>query len=242
MTDKASQLRKFFFENPTLSNTDLEKKWEEEGHEKVSSVDFRKCRSQLSQKLFGALPVSRRGELSKSAVVIRFIENKPDWKDSQILQFLTDLGISLTRNSVASIRSVYNKKKKGVPVRSAVTRVRKKKNERGSRSRAIREYIAANPGSSSKMIVEGLAKSGIKVSLGLASVIRYSKKKSRISPDPRQNSGPRARKGESNSVDLLKIEETLDSLISAAQDYGNSKIVEAIRRSRREVSAEILAN
>ncbi len=44
----------------------------------------------------------------------------------------------------------------------------------GSKSQAIRDYLAKNPGTSPKKIVEDLKAQGIDVSLGLANVVKYS--------------------------------------------------------------------
>ena len=51
----------------------------------------------------------------------------------------------------------------------------KKKLERGVRSKSVRDYLASNPGASPKTVVEDLKKTGVNVSLGLVSVIKYSK-------------------------------------------------------------------
>ncbi len=53
--------------------------------------------------------------------------------------------------------------------------MKKVKLERGVRSKAVRDYLAANPKSSPKKVVAELKKTGVDVSLGLVSVIKYSK-------------------------------------------------------------------
>jgi len=53
---------------------------------------------------------------------------------------------------------------------------KKKPEERGARSKAVRDFLAANPKASPKVVVEELSKQGISVSLGLVSVIKYSKR------------------------------------------------------------------
>lgn len=52
-----------------------------------------------------------------------------------------------------------------------------KKTVRGARSQAIREYLAKNPAAGVKVIVEELAKQGIKVSAALVGAIKYTKGK-----------------------------------------------------------------
>lgn len=47
--------------------------------------------------------------------------------------------------------------------------------ERGARSIAVRKYLASHPKASPKVVVEALQEQGIEVSLGLVSVIKYSK-------------------------------------------------------------------
>ena len=59
--------------------------------------------------------------------------------------------------------------------------------ERGARSKAVREYLAANPKESPQKVVAALKEQGIDISLGLVSVIKYSKPKSN-----RGNSGTTA--------------------------------------------------
>jgi hypothetical protein len=54
--------------------------------------------------------------------------------------------------------------------------------EHGTKSQAIAEYLAANPGAGINQIVEGLKQQGIQVSLGLAKVVKYGKKGKKSSP------------------------------------------------------------
>lgn len=51
--------------------------------------------------------------------------------------------------------------------------------ERGARSKAVRDYLAANPKDSPHKVVAALKEQGVSVSLGLVSVIKYSKPKSK---------------------------------------------------------------
>lgn len=44
----------------------------------------------------------------------------------------------------------------------------------GSKSQAIRDYLAKNPGASPKQIVQDLKDQGVEVSMGLANVVKYS--------------------------------------------------------------------
>lgn len=51
--------------------------------------------------------------------------------------------------------------------------------ERGARSKAVRDYLAANPKDSPQKVVAALKEQGIDISLGLVSVIKYSKPRSK---------------------------------------------------------------
>lgn len=51
--------------------------------------------------------------------------------------------------------------------------------ERGARSKAVRDYLAANPKDSQQKVVAALKEQGIEVSLGLVSVIKYKPKSNR---------------------------------------------------------------
>ena len=53
--------------------------------------------------------------------------------------------------------------------------------EHGTKSQAIAEYLAANPGASINQIVEALREQGTQVSLGLAKVVKYGKKRKKSS-------------------------------------------------------------
>ena len=54
------------------------------------------------------------------------------------------------------------------------------KAERGPKSIAIRGYLSANPMAGPQQIVDGLKEQGIEVSFGLASAVKYRKRKKRV--------------------------------------------------------------
>jgi len=64
----------------------------------------------------------------------------------------------------------------------------KKKLERGARSQAVRDYLAENPKASPKDVVAALKEKGVSVSLGLVSVIKYSKRSAGIRSLGKSNS------------------------------------------------------
>lgn len=83
--------------------------------------------------------------------------------------------------------------------------------ERGSRSAAVRDYLKENPSASPKKVVAALKETGIEVSEGLVSVIKYRK--------PTAGAGRRGRRasllgsgGEINASTLLEIKRVVDSL------------------------------
>jgi hypothetical protein len=49
--------------------------------------------------------------------------------------------------------------------------------KRGEKTKAVREYITANPKASPKEIVAGLASTGMKIKIGLANSLKYAKMK-----------------------------------------------------------------
>ena len=101
-----------------------------------------------------------------------------------------------------------------------------KKPARGARSQAIRDYLAKNPESKVKGVVEGLAAEGTKVSAALVGAIKYAKGKS-------------ARKARRKQVRATAISEGVDlqKLIAVkklANDFGGldevKKIVAALEK------------
>lgn len=91
-------------------------------------------------------------------------------------------------------------------------------NERGARSKAVRDYLAQNPKASPKEVVANLAAQGIEVSLGLVSVIKYSKKSGAKKSPGRKPGRPAASKTvRASAVVSGSAGVTLDTLIDAKQ-------------------------
>lgn len=97
----------------------------------------------------------------------------------------------------------------------------KQKEARGSRSQAIRDYLAENPTATPKTIVAGLKDKGIEVTEGLASVIKYGGKKKKKTARGRGRSkkaapaparGTRGRGTELSAEDLLELKRVVDQL------------------------------
>lgn len=87
-----------------------------------------------------------------------------------------------------------------------------KKPERGVRSQAVRDYLKKNPKASPKDIVAGLKEQGVTVSLGLVSVIKYTKKGPKT--------GKRGGKGSGTLESLLHAKKFIDHVggIDAAKE------------------------
>ncbi len=226
----AVKVRELILANPDKTNAELHAKWD--GRPIKESV-IRNGRSFIKKK-FGELVVSK-GQVSKSAVVRHIIGEHPDWSDSHIMEYMAENGLETTRGCVSSAKSVATNGRNG--------RKKKAKNvpqERGNRSGLIRAYLAKHPKASPKDVVAALAESGEVVSLGLVSVIKYSKKNKKNSPDKNQNAGPRAKKGET-SASFDNIEQKLEELMQEADELGNSQLANSIRQARRMASAAIVS-
>lgn len=239
----AVRVRDFFIENPMLSNSELQTLWEKR-HGAIQANVIRTGRSFLRKKFYGDLPVVN-GQVSKAGIVRRILENNPDWTDNDIIEYMSTYGIEATRSCVSNARFVAKKSRMSVEEvkeeEEAETPI--KSDERGYRSKMVREFLAKNPNASPKDVVKSLAKKKIAVSLGLVSVIKYSKKNSGVSPDKNQNAGPRARRMEGDATvgSYDDIEQRLDELIQAADSLGNSALANSIRHSRRMASVAIVS-
>ena len=90
----------------------------------------------------------------------------------------------------------------------------------GSKSAAIRDYLAKNPSAKPKEIYEALSKQGIKLSLALVNAIKYSKPKAgKRSGEPKRKDVPVSHSGMS-AADLIATKQMVDSLggIGQAKD------------------------
>ncbi len=236
----AVRVREFIVENPTLSNAELHELWEKK-HGKIRQNVLRSGRSVLKKKFYGDLPLVN-GQVSKAGIVRRILENNPDWSDNDIIEYMSAVGVEATRSCVSNARFMA-KKNVGTQINEEVVDSKIDPEERGYRSKMVREFLSKNPDSSPKDVVKALAKKRVTVSLGLVSVIKYSKKRNGISPDKNQNAGPRARRMEGDATvgSYDDIEQRLDELIQAADSLGNSALANSIRHSRRMASAAIVS-
>lgn len=89
-----------------------------------------------------------------------------------------------------------------------------KKKAKVNKSRAIREYLAANPQATPNEIVEGLKQQGIAVSPGLASNVKYTS----AQKTPGRRGRPKGRRvakygnGALTAADLLQAKRLVDQL------------------------------
>jgi hypothetical protein len=95
---------------------------------------------------------------------------------------------------------------------------RKKTTRDGSKSAAIRSYIAAHPNAKPKEILSALSEQGIEVSVGLVSVVKYAKPKGKKRTARKQSRNTTA-SGDISAADLIAAKKLADSLggVSNAQ-------------------------
>lgn len=127
-------------------------------------------------------------------------------------------------------------------------------------SGVVRNIIAANPQWGDSQVMAYMQDVGIEATRALISNVRSVaknkhkvkvkkvkvKKADNFSPDPNQNSGPRAKKSKlastptKDSGSFVEIERQLDELISKIDAIGQSGLADQARRVRRLASAQLL--
>ncbi|MGQ0635177.1 MAG: hypothetical protein ACT4QC_11240 [Planctomycetaceae bacterium] len=89
------------------------------------------------------------------------------------------------------------------------------KYKRGARSAAIREYLGSHPGAGIKDVIEGLKSSGMRVSVGLVSNIKYGQTGKKKGGRRRKLAG---RRGTAiTAAQLIEAKRMADSLGGVAQ-------------------------
>src|SRR5579871_2835144 len=117
-----------------------------------------------------------RGSLSRA--IREFLSRHPESSPHAIQAGLKKQGIKVSTSLAASIK--YRKTGKASRSKSAQTNGNSfplappHADETGSRSRAIREYLAKKPKASPKEIVAALKKKGIRVSFALVGVVKQN--------------------------------------------------------------------
>ena len=94
-----------------------------------------------------------------------------------------------------------------------------KKPERGERSKAVREYLKENPSASPKQVVAALKAQGMKISLGLVSVLKYSKRPI----------GVKARNMDSSFDNLIRAKKFVDQVGGVGEALAAIKTIEMLR-------------
>src|ERR1017187_3148553 len=90
--------------------------------------------------------------------------------------------------------------------------------KRGEKTKAVRDYISANPTASPKAIVAGLAATGMKIKLGLANSLKYSKRKPGKRRAPVVTTAARKTSTKSMTVEqLLEVKRFADTFGGADQ-------------------------
>jgi hypothetical protein len=85
--------------------------------------------------------------------------------------------------------------------------------KRGEKTKAVREFLAANPTASPKEIVTGLAATGMKIKLGLANSLKYGKRKPGRRRAPTVAAAARRSSNGAVTVDqLVEVKRLADSL------------------------------
>lgn len=93
--------------------------------------------------------------------------------------------------------------------------------KKGEKTKAARDYLAAHPAASPKEIVAGLAASGMKIKLGLANSIKYSRRGKKARRRCRAHTMLAAARRSSNGAvtveQLIEVKKLADSIGGAEQ-------------------------
>ena len=109
------------------------------------------------------------------------------------------------------------------------------KSAHGSKSRAVREFLATNPGANPKTVVAELKRQGIDVSTALANAIKYGTKgKKVVSKGPAKSAEPGAKK--------VSGSESIRQYISAHPDAKPNEIVQGLKESGVSVSVGLVSS
>jgi hypothetical protein len=122
--------------------------------------------------------------VNKSQAIRDYLAANPNAMPADVIAGLKEKGINVSRGLVGLVKYAKSGKKAGG--RRSAGRKRGSKAARsprtakitkgGSKSDAVRAYLAANPDSSPIAVAKALKKQGIKISVSLASAVKYAKK------------------------------------------------------------------
>lgn len=144
----------------------------------------------------------------RSQAIRDYLAHSPDAASKQVVADLRKARIDVSEGLVNNIK--YGGGRKKVRAKSTSS----DPSQPVSRSQHIRNYLAAHKTASPKEIVNGLKEEGIEVTVGLASLIKYSGKKGR------RGSGRRGRlaglagrsSGALSAHDLIEAKKLVDGL------------------------------
>jgi len=109
------------------------------------------------------------------------------------------------------------------------------KSVHGSKSRAVRDYLATNPGANPQTVVDELKRQGIDVSFALASAIKYGKKKKKVvSKGSARTAEPGTKK--------VSGSESIRQYIAAHPEAKANEIVQGLKEGGVSVSAGLVSS
>lgn len=89
---------------------------------------------------------------------------------------------------------------------------KKKKTRDGSKSAAVRDYIASHPDAKPKEIYEALTKQGVKLSLALVNAVKYKTAKPKKRPGRTKRKPATASTSSVSATELIEAKKLADSL------------------------------
>jgi len=121
--------------------------------------------------------------VNKSAAIREYLTSNPDAKPADVVAALKEKGIDVKPGLVGLVKYAKSGKKPGGKKRGAKPGRRpaaagrgRKSASGGSKSDAVRAYLASNPDASPATVAEALKKKGVKISVSLAAAVKYAKK------------------------------------------------------------------
>lgn len=99
----------------------------------------------------------------------------------------------------------------------------------GSKSAAVRDYLAKYPDARPKEVYDALTKQGLKLSLALVNAVKYSKPKTSRRASQPNGSIASASNGEVSAADLIATKQIVDSLGGVAQTKDVLDLLEQLK-------------
>lgn len=214
---RSTYVRRMVLRNPEANLEQVQEAWVKNGNSEADSPkmhDLHVARSFIRRKYkvddIKDIPRKPNGELNTTGVLRLILKNDPDMDLNKARRFVESDGITFS-DALWSVMRYYDKKKAGKKTKS------RRNDASVETSDSPDENQNAGPRARRK------ARRGRKPGSG-----RRGRKPSTI------------RNNETQSVDLLKIEATLDQMIQTVQDASFGEMARALREARRHVSKGIL--